>query len=63
MLIAYMFACHSSEISFDVRSFTAYLANIGEWKTNMIEHVRSHLQQSPHLANAQVRLCLVKDIR
>ncbi len=49
-------------ISFDVRSFTAYMANIGELRTNMNERVRSCLLQSPYLANAHVRLCLAEHI-
>ncbi len=35
--IAYTFVCHSSEISFDIRSFTAYSVNIGKRRTNMNE--------------------------
>ncbi len=60
--IVYTFVRHSSGISFDVRSFTAYQANIGKWRANMAKHVSSHLLQSPHLANAYVRLCLAKHI-
>ncbi len=33
------------------------------WQTNMTERVRSCFLQSPHLANAHVRLCLGKHIR
>ncbi len=57
------FVRHSSGISFDVRSFTAYLANNNKWQTNMTELVRLHLLQSLHLANAHIRLCLAKQIR
>ncbi len=35
----------------------------GEWRANIAEHIRSHLLQSPHLANAHIRLYLAKHIR
>ncbi len=58
--IAYTFVRRLSGISFDVRLFTAYLANIGKRRTNMTESVRSCLLRSPHLANAHICLCLAK---
>ncbi len=62
MPIAYTFVHHLSEISFDARSSTTYSANTAEWQTNMTKCVLSCLLQSPHLANACVRLCLAKHI-
>ncbi len=58
MPITNMFVRHSSGISFVIRSFITYPANIGEWRTN----VRSCLLQSPHLVNTHVRSCLAKHI-
>ncbi len=40
--------------SFVVRSFTSYLVNISEQRTNKTERVRLRLLPSPHLANAHV---------
>ncbi len=63
MPIASTFIRHSSGISFDIRSFTAYPVNIGEWRTNMTKCACPCLLQNPNLANALVRLFFAKHIR
>ncbi len=59
----YTFVQRLSRKSFNVRSFTAYSANIGKLRTGITERIRSRLLQRLHLVNAHVRLCLVKHIR